>query len=125
MRKFIINQQQFKGRSFASVVAQRTQIKDKGKILTRIPHQTTSLVQQIPSNADVTQILRGLNEITNIINGIKEDLHKMDERIQYLKENAYYYHIDNNWDDKKQEENNTEDNTSQTGTQHGWSTPTT
>ena len=51
---------------------------------TRILHQNTPPVQQISSNADITQILKGLNEITNIINGIKEDLYKMNERIQYL-----------------------------------------
>ena len=105
MRRFTANQQQFKGRSFTSVVTQQAQrtrnLSFKG-IRNQPPsnntRQTTPPVQPIISNANISQILNSINDIIHTINEIKEDFHKMDDRIQNLEEDAFYYHVGDNWE---------------------------
>ena len=57
-----------------------------------------------------------------MVNDIKADLQKMDQRIQYLEEDAYYYHDGDDWEKDESKESPVTSNTAQTETQ-SWNTP--
>ena len=109
---------------FASVVTQG-QNKGNRKTLSqsRTPRQPPLPVQPVAQNTDLTRVLKGLNEVVMVINEIKEDLQKMDQRIQSLEDDAYYYHMGDNWEDKDTEETPIASSTSKSETQT-WNTPT-
>src|SRR5438552_3861407 len=96
MQKFIANQQQFQGRSFASVVSQKGR-DNRHLLASKNTRQATPPVQPIASSINMAQILTRMNDIVNMVNEIKEDLRKIDNRIKYLEEDAFYYHNGNNW----------------------------
>ena len=116
MRKFIANQQQFQGRSFASVVSQKGR-DNRHSLVSKNTRQATSPVQPIASSTNMVQILTRMNDIVNMVNKIKEDLRKIDNRIQYLEEDAFYYHNGDNWEKDTSKVTPTTAKTSQLNTQ--------
>jgi tetrahydromethanopterin S-methyltransferase subunit G len=104
------------------VVAQKTRY-TKNTLQPSNIKQTTPLVQPITSNADITQILTKMNDMVNMINEIKEDLQKIDKRIQYLEEDAYYYHDGDDWAEEDPKATPTHFKSSQLDTLN-WNTPT-
>ena len=109
MRRFLANQQQFQGRSFASVAANK--FKSNRNPPPRITQRASPPAQQIALNADMAQVLSSINKIVAMVNDIKADLQKIDQRIQYLEEDAYYYHNRDDWEKDESKESPVTSNT--------------
>ena len=82
--KFMETQQRFKGKTFAQVAKQSKPEKTTTNPVAYMNQQTTQ-----PTLADV---LQAINKLGEEIKAIKEKMTKMDDRIGYLEDDAYYYH---------------------------------